>query len=100
MNADAETGYDFIKHKKGAVFMRKSLRFPDKLSGNRAGTGFRSDRLDKDGCGAAIQLVQFELPLQILDIIGEEFIRVLENKIGTPRDCSPLVPGMRMPYAI
>ena len=53
----------------------------DKFLGNRTGTALRSHRLYIDRSGAAGELIAAELPLQIFQIIGEEFVRVLEHKI-------------------
>ena len=82
VHADPEARDDFVKDQQRAVFVRQSLRTLDELSGDRSGTGFGADGLYEDRRRAAVQLILPKLLLQILQIAGEEFVRMFENIAG------------------
>ena len=81
-NADTESGNDLIKYQQSAILVGQLLHTFNELFGYRTSTGFRSNRL-KEHCGSTtVQPVFSQLAFQILQIIGEEFVGVLEHEIG------------------
>ena len=78
-HTDTETGNNLIKNQQRTVFAAKTLYALIEVLIQRTGAAFGTYRLNKDRSGAASELVHAQLSFQIIQIIGEEFLGVLED---------------------
>ena len=90
---DAEPGHHLVEDQQGPVVPGQLGRSPDELPAQGPGAALWAHGLQENGGGAAGEAVGPELPLQVLQVVGEEFVGVLEHVARDPLGEEPLGAG-------
>ena len=88
-----EGGNHLVEDEQGAVLAAEPFHLAVEFKVERASAAFGADRLHEHRGGAPAQLVPAQLPLQVVEVVGEKLLGVFKNVPGDAGRLRPLGAG-------